>query len=159
MATTPAVDAHALAGVDALPFPDDDPAVELPQRAIPARNLGTREGTLRRQSSSVSQQQLSKVNYEAVLDGFVSPVQIWEKLRVPRGQFRLRHLAQDLSLFPTMPLDVVIEVLSYLYPQELSRVARTNKIFHQLLHSSISDALWRNAILAQKRKRRKAAVL
>ncbi|KAJ7186180.1 hypothetical protein C8R46DRAFT_1208259 [Mycena filopes] len=158
MATTPAVDAHALAGVDALPFAEVDPSVELSQRAIPARNLETREGTLRRQSSPVSQQQLSKV-YEAVLDGFVSPVQIWEKLRVPRGQFRLRHLAQDLSLFPTMPLDVEIEVLSYLYPQELSRVARTNKIFHQLLHSSISDALWRNAVLAQKRERRKDAVL
>ncbi|KAJ7150732.1 hypothetical protein C8R46DRAFT_1305432 [Mycena filopes] len=104
--------------LDALPFVEDDPSADFLQHVIPPRRLDT-------------------INYEAV--------ETWKKLCVPRLPSRLVHLAQGLSLFPTMQLDVVLEVLSYLHPLELSRVARTNKSFRQLLHSSISDALWRNS--------------
>ncbi|KAJ7736441.1 hypothetical protein B0H16DRAFT_120698 [Mycena metata] len=105
---------------EALPFIADDPAVEFFTRATPPRNLDT-------------------VNYVAV--------EIWKSLCVPRDQSRLQHLSQDLSLFPSMQLDVVFEVLSHLHPLELTRVSRTNKSFRQLLHSPVSDALWRNSFL------------
>ncbi|KAJ7776366.1 hypothetical protein B0H16DRAFT_1006475 [Mycena metata] len=105
---------------EALPFIIDDPSGEFFPRVIPARDLDT-------------------VNYVAV--------EVWKSLCVPRDQSRLQHLSQDLSLFPSMQLDIVLEVLSYLHPLELTRVARTNKTFRQLLHSPVSDALWRNSFL------------
>ncbi|KAJ7027090.1 hypothetical protein C8F04DRAFT_1399643 [Mycena alexandri] len=105
---------------EAPPFIIDDPPVELFPRATLARNLNT-------------------VNYVAV--------EIWKSLCVPRDQSRLRHLSQDLSLLPSMQLDVVLEVLSHLHPLELTRVSRTNKDFRQLLHSPVSEALWRNSFL------------
>ncbi|KAJ7026997.1 hypothetical protein C8F04DRAFT_99169 [Mycena alexandri] len=57
------------------------------------------------------------------------------------------NLPQNLSLFPEMHIDIVLEVLGHLHPLDLMHVARANKAFRDLLLSSISTPLWRAAFV------------
>ncbi|VDB95316.1 unnamed protein product [Peniophora sp. CBMAI 1063] len=55
------------------------------------------------------------------------------------------RLAGKLSLLPTMPLDILLEIVAYLPPGDLLQLARTTKAFRALLLSRSRAALWRRA--------------
>ncbi|KAJ6483251.1 hypothetical protein C8R45DRAFT_1075535 [Mycena sanguinolenta] len=72
----------------------------------------------------------------------------WKYLRLSRTTSR--SALEDLSIFPHMQLDIVLEILAYLQPLELVQVSHTNKSFRGLLSSSFTDSLWRNSFLVEE---------
>ncbi|KAJ6540515.1 hypothetical protein B0H19DRAFT_1175786 [Mycena capillaripes] len=102
----------------ALPFIVADPSNELLEPSAPVRNLET-------------------INYVTV--------EIWKSLRIP--QTKSKSVPQNLSMLPSMQLDIVLEVLGHLHPIMLLQVSRTNKSFRELLRSPITDLTWRNSFL------------
>ncbi|KAF7357202.1 F-box domain-containing protein [Mycena sanguinolenta] len=72
----------------------------------------------------------------------------WKDLRISRTRSGSVP-PQGLSLFPSMQLDIVLEVLGYLHPLELIQISRTNKNFHGLLNSAITDLTWRKSFLVE----------
>ncbi|KAJ7199760.1 hypothetical protein GGX14DRAFT_661100 [Mycena pura] len=76
---------------------------------------------------------LENVNYITVAT--------WKSLRISHPKCPPR----DLSKLQTTQLDAILEILSYLHPIELMQVSRINKTFHEILHSPIADATWRNS--------------
>ncbi|KAF7341704.1 F-box domain-containing protein [Mycena sanguinolenta] len=72
----------------------------------------------------------------------------WKYLRLARTKSKSAP-PQNLSLFPSMHLDIVLEILGYLHPLELVQLSRTNKSFHDLLDSPITDVTWRNSFLVE----------
>ncbi|KAJ7165712.1 hypothetical protein C8R43DRAFT_946364 [Mycena crocata] len=54
---------------------------------------------------------------------------------------------QDLSLFPQMHIDILLEVLGHLHPIDLIHVARVNKTFRDLLRSPVTTSIWRSSFL------------
>ncbi|KAF8134088.1 hypothetical protein K438DRAFT_1883655 [Mycena galopus ATCC 62051] len=71
----------------------------------------------------------------------------WMYLRVARA--KTRSTPQNLSLLPSIQLDMVLEILGYLHPLELRQVSRTNKSFRDLLNSPVTDLTWRNSFLVE----------
>ncbi|KAJ6538327.1 hypothetical protein DFH09DRAFT_1398671 [Mycena vulgaris] len=67
----------------------------------------------------------------------------WEALRMAHKP--KNPALQDLSLFPQMHLDIILEVLDYLHPLELMQISHVNKTFRGLLHAPVAAALWRSA--------------
>ncbi|KAK7017319.1 F-box domain-containing protein [Favolaschia claudopus] len=59
----------------------------------------------------------------------------------------VKYESSSLSLFPSMHLDIILEVLAYLHPLELSQLSLTNKAFRELLTSPIADPIWRRSFL------------
>ncbi|KAK7053705.1 hypothetical protein R3P38DRAFT_1464714 [Favolaschia claudopus] len=104
-----------------LPFVDDDPCGE----------FGGPQGRVR---------DLTLVNNVAI--------ECWKALRMP--QTPNKPAAQDLSLFPQMPIDILLEVLGHLHPLDVRHVARVNKAFRGLLHGSHGEGIWRNAFVGRK---------
>ncbi|KAF8187957.1 hypothetical protein K438DRAFT_1834429 [Mycena galopus ATCC 62051] len=70
-------------------------------------------------------------------------VEAWKCLRMART--KTKSVPQDLSLLPSMQLDIVLEIFGYLHPLELRQVSRTNKGFRDLLKSPVTDLTWRNS--------------
>ncbi|KAF9472579.1 hypothetical protein BDN70DRAFT_886846 [Pholiota conissans] len=58
----------------------------------------------------------------------------------------LRRGKKSLSLLPTMPLDVLFEILGQLSPKDLLSVSRTNKLFRETLLSSGAKTVWKYAL-------------
>ncbi|KAF9476676.1 hypothetical protein BDN70DRAFT_882141 [Pholiota conissans] len=56
---------------------------------------------------------------------------------------------KSLSLLPTMPMDVLFEILRLLTPKDLLNVLCTNKLFRGTLLSSGSKTVWKYALKAQ----------
>ncbi|KAJ2918277.1 hypothetical protein MD484_g2103, partial [Candolleomyces efflorescens] len=50
-----------------------------------------------------------------------------------------------LSLFPTMPLDILFEILGHLGPRDLLNLSRTNKEFCKMMLSSNTVTVWKAA--------------
>ncbi|KAF9477137.1 hypothetical protein BDN70DRAFT_862297 [Pholiota conissans] len=55
----------------------------------------------------------------------------------------------SLSLLPTMPLDVLFEILGQLTPKDLINISRTNKLFHDTLYSRGARMVWKEALRGQ----------
>ncbi|KAK6987592.1 hypothetical protein R3P38DRAFT_3230686 [Favolaschia claudopus] len=102
-----------------LPFVEADPAEEILPRS--ARNL------------------------ETGMRLTIATVEAWKSLRIAR--LKVNYVPSSLSLFPSTQLDVILEVLAYLHPLELSQLSRTNKAFRELLASHIADPIWRHSHL------------
>ncbi|KAJ7835239.1 hypothetical protein B0H14DRAFT_2590382 [Mycena olivaceomarginata] len=71
----------------------------------------------------------------------------WKSFRI--AQAKSKSTLQDLSMFPAMQLDIVLEILGYLHPLELLQLSRTNKAFRELLHAPITEMIWRNSFLVE----------
>ncbi|KAJ6453747.1 hypothetical protein C8R45DRAFT_1038781 [Mycena sanguinolenta] len=71
----------------------------------------------------------------------------WMYLRLARN--KSKSASQNLSLLPSMHLDIVLEILEYLHPLELVQLSRTNRSFHDLLDSPITNSTWRNSFLVE----------
>ncbi|KZT70895.1 hypothetical protein DAEQUDRAFT_707622 [Daedalea quercina L-15889] len=56
-----------------------------------------------------------------------------------------RWKAGSLKDMPNMPMDILLEIFSYLLPMDLLNLARTSKPFRVLLMSRISAGLWRTS--------------
>ncbi|KAJ7607694.1 hypothetical protein FB45DRAFT_1131007 [Roridomyces roridus] len=67
-------------------------------------------------------------------------LETWKSLRLPKTR---EH--QDLSMFPSMHLDILLQVLSHLHPLDLLHLSRTSREFRDLLHSPPGELLWRNS--------------
>ncbi|KAF9472019.1 hypothetical protein BDN70DRAFT_998375 [Pholiota conissans] len=63
-----------------------------------------------------------------------------------RSMTRKGRSRKTLSLLPTMPLDVLFEILSQLTPKDLINVSRTNKLFHDTLYSRGARMVWKEAL-------------
>ncbi|KAJ7661314.1 hypothetical protein DFH06DRAFT_988156 [Mycena polygramma] len=74
-------------------------------------------------------------------------VECWKALRMPETP--KRPGPQDLSLFPQMPIDILLEVLGHLHPIDLMHVARADKAFRALLCSSSAEPLWCSAFVGR----------
>ncbi|KAF7365920.1 F-box domain-containing protein [Mycena venus] len=74
-------------------------------------------------------------------------VEAWKSLRIPR--LKSKFAPDALSMLPSMQLDIVLEILGYLHPLELLQVSRTNKAFHELLRSPVTDSTWRNSFMVE----------
>ncbi|KAF9472018.1 hypothetical protein BDN70DRAFT_887472 [Pholiota conissans] len=61
----------------------------------------------------------------------------------------LKRGKKSLSLLPTMPLDVLFEILGQLSPKDLLSVSRTNKLFRETLLSSGARTVWKCALKGQ----------
>ncbi|KAJ7166121.1 hypothetical protein C8R46DRAFT_294544 [Mycena filopes] len=70
-----------------------------------------------------------------------------KELRAP--QTTKKPPPYDLSLFPEMHIDILLEVLGHLHPLDLMHVARTNKAFRHLLLSPLTTPLWRAAFVGR----------
>ncbi|KAJ7607762.1 hypothetical protein FB45DRAFT_1040145 [Roridomyces roridus] len=64
----------------------------------------------------------------------------WTSLRVPKSK-----AFEYLSMFPSMHLDIILEVFSHLHPLDLLSAARSSHEFRDLLHSPTAESTWRNA--------------
>ncbi|KAJ7616565.1 hypothetical protein FB45DRAFT_230356 [Roridomyces roridus] len=64
----------------------------------------------------------------------------WKSLRLPKS-----HHTEDLSRFPAMHIDIVLEVLSHLHPLDLLSISSTCRSFRDLLLSPASDTIWRDS--------------
>ncbi|KAJ7692601.1 hypothetical protein B0H17DRAFT_1330749 [Mycena rosella] len=101
--------------------------------------------------TSIPARDFGAINYVAI--------ELWRSLReLPP------HRAEDLSMFPCMHLDILLEVrhlhvlntsrltwinhkvLSHLHPIDLIHLSRASKGFRALLHSVTADSTWRNAL-------------
>ncbi|KAF9477133.1 hypothetical protein BDN70DRAFT_881554 [Pholiota conissans] len=60
-----------------------------------------------------------------------------------------RKSKKSLSLLPTMPFDVLFEILGQLTAKDLLNVSRTNKLFHETLTSSGAKMVWNHALQGQ----------
>ncbi|KAJ7627358.1 hypothetical protein FB45DRAFT_1082633 [Roridomyces roridus] len=67
-------------------------------------------------------------------------LETWKSLRLPKTRGR-----QDLSLFPSMHLDILLQVLSHLHPLDLLHLSRTSREFRDLLGSPPGELIWRNS--------------
>ncbi|KAJ6468000.1 hypothetical protein C8R47DRAFT_1223489 [Mycena vitilis] len=68
-------------------------------------------------------------------------------LRIERwGQFGQRVL--KLDMFPSLCIDIVLEVLAHLHPLDLIHLSRTTREFRQLLHEPGMDRIWRGAFVS-----------
>ncbi|KAJ7639944.1 hypothetical protein DFH06DRAFT_1302059 [Mycena polygramma] len=105
----------------ALPFTDTDPSVESPQPSHTARNLAT-------------------INH--------ATVESWKSMHVAQTKTS-KSTPENLSMLPTMQLDIVLEILGHLHPIELLQVSRTSKGFRELLRSPVTDLTWRNSFLVE----------
>ncbi|KAF6746736.1 hypothetical protein DFP72DRAFT_1076071 [Ephemerocybe angulata] len=56
-----------------------------------------------------------------------------------------RRRGKDLSLLPTMPLDILYEILSQLTPKDLLNLSRTNKLFRSTMFGNQMLTVWRAA--------------
>ncbi|KAJ7611316.1 hypothetical protein FB45DRAFT_1037646 [Roridomyces roridus] len=70
---------------------------------------------------------------------YVTP-DTWKSLRLPKTR---NH--QDLSMFPSMHLDILLQVLGHLHPLDLLHLSRTSREFRELLHSATAESIWRHA--------------
>ncbi|RXW18805.1 hypothetical protein EST38_g7058 [Candolleomyces aberdarensis] len=52
---------------------------------------------------------------------------------------------KDLSLLPTMPLDILYEIFGQLSPKDLISLSRTNKLFRKTLLASTAITVWKAA--------------
>ncbi|KAJ2935038.1 hypothetical protein H1R20_g2021, partial [Candolleomyces eurysporus] len=52
---------------------------------------------------------------------------------------------KDLSLLPTMPLDILFEIFGQLSPKDLISLSRTNKLFRKTLLASNATTVWKAA--------------
>ncbi|RXW18806.1 hypothetical protein EST38_g7059 [Candolleomyces aberdarensis] len=52
---------------------------------------------------------------------------------------------KDLSLLPTMPLDILYEIFGQLSPKDLISLSRTNKMFRKTLLASNATTVWKAA--------------
>ncbi|KAJ2935037.1 hypothetical protein H1R20_g2020, partial [Candolleomyces eurysporus] len=52
---------------------------------------------------------------------------------------------KDLSLLPTMPLDILYEIFGQLSPKDLISLSRTNKLFRKTLLASTATTVWKAA--------------
>ncbi|KAJ7124419.1 hypothetical protein C8R44DRAFT_875455 [Mycena epipterygia] len=77
----------------------------------------------------------------------VVAVECWKALRIP--QTPTKPAPQDLSLFPHMHIDIILEVLGHLHPIDLIHVARMNKAFRSLLHAPITAPIWRASFVGR----------
>ncbi|KAJ7245912.1 hypothetical protein B0H12DRAFT_1127134 [Mycena haematopus] len=103
----------------ALPFTFADPEEEITRRAV--RNL-------------------ERINFVAV--------ESWKCLRISRRRAKSAP-RQDLSMLPSMQLEIILEIIGYLHPLELVQLSRTNKSFNDFLNSPITDLTWRNSFLVE----------
>ncbi|KAJ7501059.1 hypothetical protein B0H11DRAFT_1993484 [Mycena galericulata] len=97
-----------------LPFTAHSPCEAYPDSSLPSRGLDT-------------------INNVAA--------EVWKALRMTKT--KKKSGPQDLSIFPGMHLDIMLEVLCHLHPLDLEHVSRTNKAFRGLLHSPVADSTWR----------------
>ncbi|KAJ6618637.1 hypothetical protein B0H10DRAFT_2029351 [Mycena sp. CBHHK59/15] len=74
-------------------------------------------------------------------------VQSWKALRVSQKPRLPYH--SSLSMFPSMHVDIVFEVLGHLHPIDLMHVSRTSKMYRELLHSPTAGPIWRNAFVGR----------
>ncbi|KAF9479911.1 hypothetical protein BDN70DRAFT_878206 [Pholiota conissans] len=56
-----------------------------------------------------------------------------------------RRRQKTLSLLPTMPLDIIYEILSFLAPKDLLTMAKTNKLFRRTLLSPQATTVWKSS--------------
>ncbi|KAF8169019.1 hypothetical protein K438DRAFT_2064048 [Mycena galopus ATCC 62051] len=70
-------------------------------------------------------------------------VQCWKALRIPQTK---KPGQQNLSLFPQMPVDILLEVLGHLHPIDLGHISCVNKAFRSLVQFH-GEGLWRSAFL------------
>ncbi|KAF5317326.1 hypothetical protein D9611_003573 [Ephemerocybe angulata] len=56
-----------------------------------------------------------------------------------------RRRGKDLSLLPTMPLDILYEILCQLTPKDLLNLSRTNKLFRSTMFGNQMLTVWRAA--------------
>ncbi|KAH7926673.1 hypothetical protein BV22DRAFT_1062539 [Leucogyrophana mollusca] len=63
----------------------------------------------------------------------------------PRAVKQVKGRRGKLAMFPTMNLDILFEILTYLSPIDLLHLARTSKVFRRMLISKSSAFLWRSA--------------
>ncbi|KAJ7814210.1 hypothetical protein B0H14DRAFT_1420432 [Mycena olivaceomarginata] len=89
--------------------------------------------------SEVSVRDRESINYVSA--------ETWKSFRI--AQAKSKSGPQDLSMFPAMQLDIVLEILGYLHPLELLQVSRANKAFRELLYAPITDLTWRNSFLVE----------
>ncbi|KAJ7639953.1 hypothetical protein DFH06DRAFT_1216240 [Mycena polygramma] len=82
---------------------------------------------------------LSNINY--------AMVETWKAIRI--CQNKVKSTPHNLSMLPTMPLDVLLEIIGHLHPIDLIHVSCTSKDFHELLRSPVTDSPWRNSFLAE----------
>ncbi|KAJ7434319.1 hypothetical protein B0H11DRAFT_2372831 [Mycena galericulata] len=67
---------------------------------------------------------------------------VWKALRMAQTK---TSGPQDLSIFPRIHWDIMLEVLGHLHPLDLDHVSRTNKSFREVLHSPVADSIWRKS--------------
>ncbi|KAJ7815993.1 hypothetical protein B0H14DRAFT_3878081 [Mycena olivaceomarginata] len=108
-----------------LPFIQDDPCGEF--GGVQGR---IRDPTIGKSSSRIASSLESHAQYP--VNGVA--VECWKVLRTSQTPKNIGP--QDLSLFPGMPIDILLEVLGHLHPIDLRHVARVNNAFRALLHSS-----------------------
>ncbi|KAK6987598.1 F-box domain-containing protein [Favolaschia claudopus] len=79
----------------------------------------------------------------------INPVaaEAWKILRISRPRVKYAPRGCALDLLSDMQLDIIIEIITYLHPLELSQLARVNKAFRGLLNSSATDLIWRRSFL------------
>ncbi|KAF9472519.1 hypothetical protein BDN70DRAFT_886930 [Pholiota conissans] len=56
-----------------------------------------------------------------------------------------RRPQKTLSLLPTMPLDIIFEILSFLAPKDLLTMAKINKLFRRTLLSPQATTVWKSS--------------
>ncbi|KAF8192170.1 hypothetical protein BJ912DRAFT_925078 [Pholiota molesta] len=56
-----------------------------------------------------------------------------------------RQPKKTLSLLPTMPLDIIFEILGFLAPRDLLTMAKTNTLFRRTLLSSQATTVWKSS--------------
>ncbi|KAF9479910.1 hypothetical protein BDN70DRAFT_878205 [Pholiota conissans] len=56
-----------------------------------------------------------------------------------------RRPQKTLSLLPTMPLDIIYEILSFLTPKDLLTMAKVNKLFRKTLLSPQATTVWKSS--------------
>ncbi|KDR69735.1 hypothetical protein GALMADRAFT_255521 [Galerina marginata CBS 339.88] len=52
---------------------------------------------------------------------------------------------KSLSLLPTMPLDLLFEIMGFLAPKDIINVSRTNKLFRETLRAKGAITIWKAA--------------
>ncbi|KAJ7651374.1 hypothetical protein FB45DRAFT_1018723 [Roridomyces roridus] len=67
-------------------------------------------------------------------------LETWKSLRLPKTRE-----CQDLSMFPGMHLDILLQVLSHLHPLDLLHLSHTTHDFHDFLQSPPGELIWRKA--------------
>ncbi|KAJ6471601.1 hypothetical protein C8R47DRAFT_1147349 [Mycena vitilis] len=71
-------------------------------------------------------------------------VETWKAIRIFHNN--LKSTQQNLSMLPTMPLDILLEIIGHLHPIELIHLSCTSKDFIELLRSPVTDSTWLNSL-------------